>query len=468
MSKAQPREARSSLTDGPIAKTLFFFSIPILLGNVLQTLNGSINAIWVGKLLGETALAATSNANLLMFFLISLIFGISMAAVILIGQNLGARRIAEAKEVVGTSASFFTILSVITGALGIVFSPVILEWLNTPPDAMEMADIYTRIMFAGVPFTFGFQLFMAVLRGAGDSKTPFYFLLLSCVLDVGLNPLLILGVGPFPKMGIAGSATATLVAQAISFALLIANVYARRYFLRLTRGEFRLLRMKWDIVRIMIRKGLPMGLNMVIVSLSNLLLIHLVNAYGSEATAAFGVSSQFMSYIQMPALAIGGAVTSMAAQNIGAGLWNRVARVTWTGVGFNVLLTGVLVVILYLLNREAVSLFLPKDGAAIALAMHINDLTLWSFILFGIFNVVASVVRAAGAVMVPLLATFVALMIVRIPLAAILSDLYGFDAMWWSFPISFAIAAVLNLLYYRYGGWRKTELIRAVSGSSAT
>src|SRR5690606_35248436 len=146
-----------------------------------------------------------SNANLLMFFLISLIFGISMAAVILIGQNLGARRVAEAKEVVGTSVSFFTILSVITGALGILFSPVILDWLNTPPDAMAMADIYTRIMFAGVPFMFGFQLFMAVLRGAGDSRTPFYFLLLSCVLDVGLNPLLILGLGPFPKMGIAGS-----------------------------------------------------------------------------------------------------------------------------------------------------------------------------------------------------------------------------------------------------------------------
>jgi len=460
-------EARPILTEGPIAKTLFFFSIPILLGNVLQTLNGSINAIWVGQLLGETALAATSNANLLMFFLISLIFGISMAAVILIGQNLGARRVAEAKEVVGTSVSFFTILSVITGALGILFSPVILDWLNTPPDAMAMADIYTRIMFAGVPFMFGFQLFMAVLRGAGDSRTPFYFLLLSCVLDVGLNPLLILGLGPFPKMGIAGSATATLIAQAVSFALLIAYVYARRYFLRLTRGEFHLLRMKWPIVRIMIRKGLPMGLNMVIVSLSNLLLLHLVNAYGSEATAAFGVSGQIMSYIQMPALAIGGAVTSMAAQNIGAGLWSRVSRVTWTGVGFNVLLTGALVIILYLLNREAVSLFLPEDGAAIALAMHINDLTLWSFILFGIFNVVAGVVRAAGAVMVPLAVTFVALMIVRIPLAAVLSDLYGFDAMWWSFPISFAAAAVLNLLYYWYGGWRKTELIRAMGESGA-
>jgi len=468
MSSAQSREVRSGMTEGPIARTLFFFSIPILLGNVLQTLNGSINAIWVGKLLGETALAATSNANFIMFFLISAIFGIAMAAVILIGQNLGAQRISEAKKVVGTSTSFFLITSIITGALGILFSPLILKWLNTPPDAMAMADIYTRIMFAGTPFMFGFNLFMAVLRGAGDSKTPFYFLLLACVLDVGFNPLLILGLGPFPEMGIAGSATATLVAQSISFALMVAYLYAKRYFLRLTRSELHLLRMDGQIVRVMIRKGLPMGFNMIIVSLSNLLLIFFVNAYGSEATAAFGVANQISSYIQMPALAIGGAVTSMAAINIGAGRWDRVSRITWNGIGFNVLLTGSLVVVLYLLNRAAVSLFLPEEGNAIELGMYINNVTLWSFILFGIFNVMASVVRAAGAVMVPLLVTFIALMIVRIPLAGVLSELYGFHAMWWCFPISFGLAALLNAWYYRFGGWRKTQLLGKTERSPAT
>jgi len=468
MSKAQSREARSSLTDGPIAKTLFFFAIPILLGNVLQTLNGSINAIWVGKLLGETALAATSNANFIMFFLISAIFGISMAAVILIGQNLGARRITEAKKVVGTSTTFFLIMSIITGALGVLFSPLILDWLNTPEDAMAMADIYTRIMFAGVPFMFCFNLFMAVLRGAGDSKTPFYFLLLSCVLDVGLNPLLILGLGPFPKMGIAGSATAALIAQSVSFVLMMVYLYAKQYFLRLTRSELHLLRMDGAIVRVMIRKGLPMGLNMIIVSLSNLLLILFVNAYGSEATAAFGVANQISSYIQMPALAIGGAVISMTAQNIGAGRWDRVSRITWNGVGFNVLLTGSLVAVLYLFNRPAVSLFLPEEGNAIELGMYINNMTLWSFILFGIFNVIASAVRAAGAVMVPLVITFIALMIVRVPLAGVLSELYGFHAMWWCFPISFAMATVLNALYYRFGNWRKSELLGKPKGSQAT
>jgi putative MATE family efflux protein len=455
----EEKAARPSLTEGPIAKTLFLFSLPILMGNILQSLNGSINAIWIGKFLGEQALAATSNANIIMFLLISAIFGIAMAAVILIGQNLGAKKVDEAKKVVGTSAVFFLLLSVIVSAIGLLFSPEILDLLNTPLDARQFAIDYTRIIFAGVPFMFGYNLVMAVLRGSGDAKTPFYFLLLSAGLDVILNPLLIVGVGPFPELGISGSALATFLSQFISFTLLILYLYRKKYFLRITKNDLHMLRMKWVIVRSLIQKGLPMGLNMVVVSLSNLFLIHLVNSYGSESSAAFGVATQISSYVQMPAMAIGGAVTSMAAQNIGAGNWDRVNRITWTGVGFNILLTGLVVICIQLFNREAVGLFLPQEGKAIDLGVHINNITLWSFILFGVFNVVAGVVRASGAVIVPLIVTFIALLIIRIPLAYILSYQFGFDYIWWSFPISFGIAVLFNLLYYRFGNWKQAKIM---------
>jgi Na+-driven multidrug efflux pump len=168
----------------------------------------------------------------------------------------------------------------------------------------------------------------------------------------------------------------------------------------------------------------------------------------------------------MPALAIGGAVTSMAAQNIGADRWDRVSRITQVGIGFNVLLTGALVIVLHLFNRETLGLFLPKEGNAIDLGVHINNITLWSFIIFGIFNVMAGVVRSSGAVIVPLIISFIALMIVRIPLAAVLGSHYGFNAMWWSFPISFAAAALLNALYYIFGGWKKTKLLEKAGGAS--
>ncbi|WP_426445746.1 MATE family efflux transporter [Paenibacillus sp. S-38] len=294
-----PSQAQSSLIEGPIAKTLFFFTLPILLGNVLQSLNGSINAIWIGKYLGETALAATFNANLLMFLLVSAIFGLAMAAVILIGQQLGARQVEEAKKVVGTSTVFFFLLSLLVAGLGYAFSHVILRWMNTPPDAEALAVTYTQIMFTGTPFLFGFNLVMAIMRGSGDAKTPFYFLVLSAVLDIALNPLLIAGAGPIPAMGISGSATATFIAQLVSFVLLILYLYYKKYFLRITGKELHLLRMDWRIIRTTIQKGVPMGLNLVVVSLSNLILIHLVNSYGSEAAAAFGVASQISNYVQM-------------------------------------------------------------------------------------------------------------------------------------------------------------------------
>lgn len=461
--QARQNTGKPSLTEGPIAKTLFFFSLPLLFGNILQALNNSINSIWVGKLLGETALAATSNAGIIMMFLISAVFGTSMAAVIIIGQNLGAKKPEEAKKIVGTSVVFFIGLSLIIGLIGLLFTPSILELMNTPLDAQEMAISYTRILFAGIPFLFGYNLVMAVLRGSGDSKTPFYFMLLSAIIDIILNPLLISGIGPFPEMGIAGSSIATFIAQCTSLVALIIHLYRKKYFLRITKSELHLLRLDWKIIKTLVNKGVPMGLQMVVVSLSNLLLIHIVNSYGSDATAAFGISNQLSSYVQMPAIAIGGAITSMAAQNIGAGRWDRIHKITITGILFNVVFTGIASGLILLFNRPVLSIFLPVDGQAIELGAHINIITLWSFIIFGVFNIIAGVVRSSGVVMIPLLVTTFSLLLIRNPLAEYLSSQYGFDMIWWSFPASFLIAAILNTLYYIFGNWKKNKMIAATS-----
>jgi putative MATE family efflux protein len=461
--KIKQQGTKPTLTEGPIAKTLFYFSLPLLFGNILQALNNSINSIWVGQLLGETALAATSNAGIIMMFLLSAVFGTSMAAVILIGQNLGAKKIDEAKKVVGTSVVFFIGLSLIIGVIGLLFTPMILELMNTPLDAQEMAISYTRILFAGIPFMFGYNLVMAVLRGSGDSKTPFYFMLISAIIDIILNPLLIKGIGPFPEMGIAGSSVATFIAQCTSLTLLIIYLYRKEYFLRIQKSELHLLRINWKIIRTLVNKGVPMGLQMVVVSLSNLLLIHIVNSYGSEATAAFGISNQLSGYVQMPAMAIGGAITSMAAQNIGAGRWDRIHKITITGVIFNILFTGFASALILFFNRPVLSIFLPANGKAIELAAHINMITLWSFILFGIFNIVAGVVRSSGVVMIPLLITTFSLLFIRNPFAEYLSSHYGFDAIWWSFPTSFLFAAIMNTLYYVFGNWKKNKMMTATS-----
>ena len=187
------RPPQRDLTQGPIARTLIAFALPVLGSNVLQSLNGSVNAIWIGNLLGEEALTATSNANLVLFLLLGAVFGVSMAATILIGQAYGARDVERAKCVVGTGATFFLAVSALIAAAGWAFTPQILGLLKTPEAALPSAIAYLRVIFVAVPIMNSFAFAMAVLRGSGDSRTPFWFMALSVAIDVALNPLLIRG-----------------------------------------------------------------------------------------------------------------------------------------------------------------------------------------------------------------------------------------------------------------------------------
>jgi putative MATE family efflux protein len=447
-----------SLTEGSIPRTLLIFSLPILFGNVLQSVNGSVNAIWVGKYLGEAALAAVGNSNVLMFLLFGVLFGFSVATTVLVAQCVGAKNIAEAKRVVGTSAVFFCGLSVGMSVLGFASARTLVAWLHTPPDALPSAFAYLRIIFLALPFMGGLFFLMAVLRGAGDSRTPFIYLVLSVGLDIALNPLLIFGWGKVPALGVAGSAIATLIAQAVSLFALVAHLYASKNFLCIHRDELRLFKPDARLVRLLVSKGIPMGLQMFVVSSSMIALISLVNRFGSEETAAFNAAMQLWNYVQMPALATAGAVSSMAAQNVGAGKWDRVGKVAVTGVMFNLLIGGSLILIVYLLGKHALGLFLPAGSAAVNISLHLNFIVLWSFVFFGTSMVLYGVVRATGAVIAPLVMLIVALWLVRVPFAYAMLDRWQADAIWWSFPIASLTSLVMSFGYYRFGGWRKIRM----------
>jgi len=456
------------LTEGPIARSLLLFSLPILGANVLQSLNASVNAIWIGHYLGEAALTAVSNANLVLFFLLGVVFGISMANTILVGQAVGARDMPQAKRVVGTSTGFFVVLSMTVAILGYVFTGNILDAMGTPADAQPYAIAYLRVIFIALPPMYFYSFLMMTLRGAGDSRTPFYFMLLSVGLDIALNPLLIFGWGPVPALGIGGSALATLIAQTIALVGLVTHLYRRKHFLCLYRGELHYLKPDFTLVRALVMKGLPMGLQMVVISSSALVMISMVNAYGSQTTAAYGAASQLWTYIQMPSLAVGAAVSSMAAQNVGAQRWDRVSRIAGAGVAYNFLLTGALVAVVYLFNRGALGIFLPDDGVAIGIAQHLNAIVVWSFLFFGLSFVLFGVVRATGAVMAPLIILAIALWFVRVPFAWLLRDHYGADAVWWSFPLGSLVAVLLAAAYYRWGNWRHASMLSGPAQQAAS
>jgi putative MATE family efflux protein len=451
MTRPTPRD----LTRGPIARTLLAFALPTLGSNILQSLNGSINAIWVGRFLGEGALAATSNANIIMFLTFGAVFGFGMAATILVGQAFGRGDPEAARRAFGSAIGLVGAGAVVIAALGWAFAPDILHLLATPGDAMPLALAYLRVIFLGLPASMLLVLMMMGLRGSGDSLTPLWFMLLSVVLDSGLNPLLIAGIGPFPRLGIAGSAWATLVANHVSLGALVAYVAARDLPIRLKGREVRWIVPSAALAGAIVRKGLPMGAQMLVMSSAGLAMIGLVNREGVVTAAAYAVSQQLWTYIQMPALAIGAAVSAMAAQNIGAGRWERVGSITRYGLLYSVAITGTMVAAVILFDRPVMTLFVAADSAALPVARHIQLIASWNFVLFGMTMVFFSAVRANGAVLVPLLALVVALYPVRIGFALGAYRWIGADALWWSFPVGSAATLLMAALYYRQGGWKR-------------
>lgn len=448
-----------SLTEGSIAHNLLRFALPMLYANALQVFNGSVNSLWVGRYLGEAALTATLNANMVIFLVIGMVFGIASGCTILVGKYVGANSTSEAKSVVGTGTSFFSVVSVIMTVAGLTLCKPLLILMSTPADSILLAVAYMRVMCIALPCMFMYSFVISILRGAGDSKTPLHFMVLSVTLDVVLNPVLIFGFGPVPALGIVGSGVATLVSQGIGLAALIYSLYLRHHPLCFQRSDVGLLRIDWAILSQLVRTGMPMSVEMFVLSLGIVLMTSLVNRFGVNTAAAFGAAMQLWSYVQMPGLAVSMAATSMAAHNVGARKWERLAVIAKVGVLYAVLLTGVLVWIVEVFNSQAFGLFLPQGSEALKIGGHLNRISTWSFMFVGVFWVLSGVARAAGAVMAPLVVLTVSVLLVRFPIAEALLDRYQTDAIWWSFSISAVVAAALAGFHYKYGSWRVERIL---------
>lgn len=453
------RRGPRDLTTGPIGRTLIAFALPVMGTNILQSLSGTINAAWVSHTLGDAALTAISNANIIMFLMMGSAFGASMAANLLIAQAIGSRDLHRVRMVVGSSISFFVVLALTIGVAGYLLTPGIVHAIGTPGAAHDQAITYLRVIFMAMPVMYFFNFLQMAQRATGDSRTPFYFSLAAAILDVSLNPVLIMGLGPAPRLGIAGSALATLSAQILTMSVMIIYLYRTHSVLMLRPAHWSLLRPQLAVIRTLVFKGFPMALQMVVVSGSGLILISMVNAYGVRTAAAYGAAAQLWTYVQMPAMAIGAGASAMAAQSVGAGRMDRMDRIAWVSSLLAVLCSAIPIGLIYLFEPHILGLILPAASPALPVAMHINTIVLWAFAFFSVSFSVSGVVRATGAVWPPLLGMVFAMWVMRIPFALWVQPVLGADAIWWSFPLGTFTAFVLAIAYYRWGRWRTGKLL---------
>ena len=310
------------------------------------------------------------------------------------------------------------------------------------------------MIFITIPFGGINMMVSMAMRGAGDSKTPMYAMILTVVIDAIFNPLLIMGIGPFPQLGIAGSALATACANIAGMVYQIWRIYGQDLPMRLRGAELGYVLPRKSELRYIVTKGLPMGAQMLLVSSAGLIMVGLVNREGLNAAAAYGASLQLWNYLQMPAFAISTAVSAMVAQSLGAGDHSRVGKVTLVGMGTNLALSVLLAALIVGFDRPLLTLFLGSGSPALPVAEHIQLICTTSFVIVSITMILTGTMRAYGAVVAPLVIMFLGLYPGRLGFYFVSRPMLDSEAVWWAYPVGSVLTVALTLGYYRFGKWR--------------
>jgi putative MATE family efflux protein len=448
-----------SLVDGPIIPALLMFAMPLLMTNFLHSIAGTWAAIWVSHVLGEGALVAVANTNVFLFMMMGIIMGVGAASGIAIGQSVGRGSAADVKRIAGTSIAFAVFAATLIGILGLVFAPLLVDLIRLPPASREFAVIFLRMSCLVMPVLFVFIFLMMMLRGCGDSKTPFRYSLVWIGLSLLLGPLFLTGYGVFPRLGIAGIAVGNLIGNSAALLAMIRHIYRRDLPIALKGAELRFLLPDPAMLAMLIKRGLPMGAETLIVQGAYFVLLSMVNGYGVATAAAYAGAAQLWGYVQMPAMALAASLSAMAAQNIGANLWERIDRIAVHGCVLGVSITAATALLILALGDLPLRLFLPEGGAALDIARDINGTVLLSWSVLAVTASLLSIVRANGAMVPAALVFAITMWGFRVPFAQYFEPILGAHSIWWSFPLGTIMSALLAFLYYRFGRWRQNPLL---------
>lgn len=444
----------------PLWRTFLAFLGPMILANILQALSGTLNNIYIGQMLGVRAMAAVSGFFPVLFFFIAFVIGLASGASVLIGQAWGARDVEKARAVAGTTLTITLVLGLVVALFGSLLADVLLSALGTPADIHADATRYAHMMMLATPPLFVFLAATGMLRAVSDTVTPLKALVLSTSLGLLITPALIRGWFGLPQLGVTSAAWATLLSMTAASLWLAWHLRRRGHPLAPDASFARHLRVRWTLLKTVLRLGLPTGLFIVTGSLADLVLLSMVNRFGSQATAAWGAIAQVMAYVQFPAISIAITASILAAQAIGAGRPAALGAIVRTGLLMNLAFTGGLAVLGWLLAYPVMALFIVEPQVH-ALAASLLRIMVWSSLLFGLASVFSGVMRAGGTVFVPTVISLGCLIALLTPVGWLLSRRYGLPGIWSSYSVTYLCALCLQAVYY-FAWWRKRPVRRLV------
>ena len=409
-----------------------------------------VDSAVVGRYLGKEALAAVGASTPVVFAVVAMVIGVGSGASVVISQYFGAKQYDKVRLTSDTLHIFLLGAGLIIALVGIFFSEAIFRLIALPEELIPLAASYLRIYLGGVFLLFGFNTVAAILRGVGDSKTPLYFLLISAVLNVGLDFLFILGF----DWGVAGAAWATVIAQGLAY-------FASIWYINSGKSIFHidLFHLKFDrkIFRQCINYGLPTGVQQSFVAFGMVALMGIVNGWGTDVIAGYSAAIRVDNLAVIPSMNFAMALTSFTGQNVGAGRMDRVRRGLKMTLLYSSLTCLAITAVIVLFGPDILRIF-TNDSAVVHVGTEYLVIVSSFYLVFSAMFVVNGMLRGAGAVILPMFSTLVSLWAVRIPAAMWLSHLMGEQGIWWAVPFGWSVGLAIVYGYYRSGKWENHSI----------
>lgn len=434
------------MTEGSIWKQILRFSIPLILGNLFQQLYNTVDSIIVGNYIGSEALAAVGSSGSLINLLLAFCIGASAGAGVIISQYYGASDAKGMKKAVHTTLA----ISVVSGAamtvIGIAVTPMVLKWMGTPKEVFPQSVLYMRIYFGGILFSVIYNFAAGILNAVGNSKKALQYLVIAAGSNVVLDWVFVV----IFHMGVEGVALATDISQFLSFVFII-------WFMMRSEDMFKVylkeVRMDWKMAGKIIKVGIPTGIQNMVISLSNVVIQSSVNSFGPTLMASFAAYVKIDGFNIMPVMSFSMAATTFTGQNVGAKQYHRVKQGMWVSMAMGVVYTFITMILLLKFGSQIVGVFV-NDAEVISLGVYILRFFCPFYFILAIMHILAGTVRGTGKTLPPMFIIIFALCVYRVIWINI--TVPRFHDMKWIFmayPISWAIGAVLMILYTWKANW---------------
>ncbi len=440
---------KQSLIYGPIWKSLLLFAMPVFLSNLFQQLYNAFDAWCVGNFINDNALAAVSSSGSLIFMFVSFFNGLAMGAGVVIARTYGAKEYDVMRKTIHTAIAFGLVAGAVLTALGVGFTPTVLQWMGTPGEVLPQSIEYFRFYFLGAIFTVMYNMFVGIFHAVGDSRHPFYYLIISTAINVVLDLVFVAGFG----WGVGSAAFATTISQGVSALLCFIHILRVDAPYRVTFRHIRFHRDRlWEIVRY----GFPSGVQNSVISIANVVVQANINDFGKEAMAGCGSYSKMEGFAFLPVTCFSQALATFVGQNLGAGKHKRVKK----GVAFGTLCSCAMAegvgLLCYLFAPALIRFFGASDKAVGFGAEHMRVICLF-YCLMAFSHCIAGVLRGAGKASVPMFVMLGCWCVFRVSYITVAVDIvHRLTTVSWAYPLSWTLSSIIFLVYFLKADWIHT------------